>query len=216
MDSCWRTCFRSDRHPCKSKSREKHEILVALRRARTWSNQDFRLRTYASRLVVHASPQNGHVESFHGRLRDECLKATWFRTLNHVRQILEQWRQEYNCERPHSSLDYRTPREFSIAMGYGDVESKQRFPHPHSPDYDDGCQICSQPNKTEKLRLSVAEKNGADQRPVLGYGGFRRIHAHLCRSAWYSLILRGLAFWKSHKKSDLCSCWRREWDSNPR
>jgi putative transposase len=82
--------------------------------------------------LIHIQPgrpmQNGHVESFHGRLRDECLNASWFRTLNHVRQTLEQWREEYNCERPHSSLAYRTPREFSIALAYGDVESKQRFP----------------------------------------------------------------------------------------
>jgi transposase InsO family protein len=56
--------------------------------------------------------QNGHVESFHGRLRDECLNASWFRTLNDVRCTLATWRQEYNCERPHSSLDYRTPNEF--------------------------------------------------------------------------------------------------------
>ena len=98
--------------------------------------------------LVHIQPgrpmQNGHVESFHGRLRDECLNATWFRTLGHIRQVLELWRHEYNCERPHSSLEYRTPREFSIAMGYGNVESKERFPHSHSPDYDDGCQIYSQ------------------------------------------------------------------------
>ena len=60
--------------------------------------------------------QNGHVESFHGRLRDECLNATWFRTLNDVRCTLATWRQEYNCERPHSSLDYRTPQEFKLAL----------------------------------------------------------------------------------------------------
>jgi putative transposase len=88
--------------------------------------------------LVHIQPgrpmQNGHVESFHGRLRDECLNASWFRTLNDVRSTLANWRQEYNFERPHSALDYRTPAEFSIAMGYGDVESKERFPHLHSPD----------------------------------------------------------------------------------
>ena len=92
--------------------------------------------------LIHIQPgrpmQNGHVESFHGRLRDECLNASWFRTLNDVRRTLDNWRQEYNCERPHSSLAYRTPAEFSRALGYGDVESKQRFPHPHSPDYDGG------------------------------------------------------------------------------
>jgi putative transposase len=90
--------------------------------------------------LVHIQPgrpmQNGHVESFHGRLRDECLNANWFRTMNDVRRTLENWRQEYNCERPHSALAYRTPAEFRRTLGYGDVESKLRFPHPHSPDYD--------------------------------------------------------------------------------
>jgi putative transposase len=66
--------------------------------------------------LVHIQPgrpmQNGHVESFHGRLRDECLNATWFRTLHDVRCTLAAWREDYNHERPHSSLDYRTPYEF--------------------------------------------------------------------------------------------------------
>jgi hypothetical protein len=66
----------------------------------------------------------------------------------------------YNCERPHSSLDYRTPEEFRQRAGYADVESKQRFPHPHSLDYD-GCEIISQQNQTEKLQLSLGEKSGA-------------------------------------------------------
>lgn len=89
--------------------------------------------------LIHIQPgrpmQNGHVESFHGRLRDECLNANWFRTLNDVRLTMENWREEYNCERPHSSLAYRTPAEFGRSLGHGDVESKPRFPHPHSPDY---------------------------------------------------------------------------------
>jgi transposase InsO family protein len=43
--------------------------------------------------------QNGHVESFNGRLRDECLNTSWFRTLNDVRCTLTTWRDEYNHER---------------------------------------------------------------------------------------------------------------------
>jgi putative transposase len=39
--------------------------------------------------------QNGHVESFNGRLRDECLNTSWFRTLNDVRETLANWRREY-------------------------------------------------------------------------------------------------------------------------
>jgi putative transposase len=69
--------------------------------------------------LVHIQPgrpmQNGHVESFHGRLRDECLNASWFRTMNDVRYTLSAWREEYNCDRPHSALDYRTPMEFKLA-----------------------------------------------------------------------------------------------------
>ena len=72
---------------------------------------------------------------WHGRLRDECLNVSWFRTLNDVRWTVDRWRQEYNYERPHSSLAYKTPREFAASQGYGDVESKKRFPHLHSPDY---------------------------------------------------------------------------------
>jgi putative transposase len=86
--------------------------------------------------------QNGHMESFHGRLRDECLNVSWFRTLNDVRSTLARWQREYNCERPHSSLDYRTPEEFRLKAGYADVESRERFPHPHSLG-GDGCEIIS-------------------------------------------------------------------------
>jgi putative transposase len=64
--------------------------------------------------------QNGHVESFNGRLRDECLNTSWFRTLN---DVLANWRREYNYERPHSSLDYRTPREFRQQLGCGETVS---------------------------------------------------------------------------------------------
>jgi putative transposase len=94
--------------------------------------------------LVHIQPgrpmQNGHVESFHGRLRDECLNASWFRTLGDVRTTLETWRQEYNWERPHSSLAYRTPGEFGQIAGYANVESNKRFPHLHSHD---GCEETS-------------------------------------------------------------------------
>ena len=102
--------------------------------------------------LVHIQPgrpmQNGHVESFHGRLRDECLNASWFRTLNDVRQTLEAWRQDYNCERPHSSLGYKTRQEFAASMGYGDVECQERFPHPHSPD--GGYEVFSLPNQNRE------------------------------------------------------------------
>jgi putative transposase len=56
--------------------------------------------------------QNAFGESFNGRLRDECLNVEWFKNLREATVIVETWRRHYNGERPHSSLDYRTPSEF--------------------------------------------------------------------------------------------------------
>jgi len=56
--------------------------------------------------------QNAHVESFNGRLRDECLAQARFPTLARARAEIELWRVDYNTERPHSALDYRTPKDF--------------------------------------------------------------------------------------------------------
>ena len=55
--------------------------------------------------------QNAVMESFNGRLRDECLNQHWFLDLADARRIIEDWRLDYNEIRPHSSLDYRTPKE---------------------------------------------------------------------------------------------------------
>ena len=57
--------------------------------------------------------QNAHVESFHGRLREECLNVSWFGNLFEARRKIGEWREEYNQERPHSGLGYRTPAEFA-------------------------------------------------------------------------------------------------------
>lgn len=56
--------------------------------------------------------QNALGESFNGRLRDECLNVEWFGNLREAGAVIESWRRHYNQERPHSSLDYRTPSEF--------------------------------------------------------------------------------------------------------
>jgi putative transposase len=56
--------------------------------------------------------QNAFVESFQGRLRDECLNRHWFLGLSDARHTVEAWRQDYNRSRPHSALGYRSPEEF--------------------------------------------------------------------------------------------------------
>jgi putative transposase len=55
--------------------------------------------------------QHGHIESFNGRLRAECLNPNWFGSIQEARMIIESWLKQYNCERPHSSLNGRTPKE---------------------------------------------------------------------------------------------------------
>jgi putative transposase len=57
--------------------------------------------------------ENAFVESFNGKLREECLNLTWFESVEHAQVQLETWRREYNGERPHSSLGDLTPREFA-------------------------------------------------------------------------------------------------------
>lgn len=77
------------------------------------------LAKWAHRNGVHlefirpAKPyENGHCESFNGRLRDECLNQNWFDSIEQAQEILDDWRYEYNNKRPHSSLHYMTPANF--------------------------------------------------------------------------------------------------------
>ena len=101
--------------------------------------------------LVHIQPgkptQNARVESFHGRLREECLSVSWFENLFDARRKIAAWRKEYNEERPHSSLGYRTPAEFAATMrveegcgkdgGCATLENAARFPLSHSHGDDD-------------------------------------------------------------------------------
>ena len=57
--------------------------------------------------------QNAYIESFNGRFRDECLNQHWFTSLEEARAVIEEWREDYNGKRPHSSLDHQTPEEFA-------------------------------------------------------------------------------------------------------
>ena len=56
--------------------------------------------------------QNGHIESFHSRFRDECLNREWLLNLREARVVIEDWRQHYNTERPHSRLGYLSPENY--------------------------------------------------------------------------------------------------------
>ena len=69
--------------------------------------------------------QNAFVESFHGRLRDECLDRHWFLGLGDARRTVEAWRRDYNQARPHSALGYRSPEEFRQAFEAAAITRQQ-------------------------------------------------------------------------------------------
>jgi putative transposase len=63
--------------------------------------------------------QNDFVESFNGRLRDECLNEHLFINLKEARRVIEEWRIDYNTTRPHTSLNGLTPTEFAASAKEG-------------------------------------------------------------------------------------------------
>ena len=79
--------------------------------------------------TLHIAPgapwQNGYCESFNGKLRDELLNLEDFSSLKEAQVILEQFRKEYNTERPHSSLNYLTPEEFKAYCQANDASTSQ-------------------------------------------------------------------------------------------
>ena len=57
--------------------------------------------------------QNAYVESFNGKFRDGCLNQHWFRNMKHAKEVIDQWRNHYNTQRPHSSLGYVPPQTYA-------------------------------------------------------------------------------------------------------
>jgi len=69
------------------------------------------------RFIAPGKPvQNCYIESFNGRLRDECLNQHWFRSLGDARQIVEDWREDYNRVRPHSALGGLSPETYRLGI----------------------------------------------------------------------------------------------------
>jgi transposase InsO family protein len=82
-----------------------------------------RVRDWLSRLHVgplfieKGSPwENGYIESFNGKLRDELLNGEIFYSLKEAQVLIEEWRRHYNTQRPHSSLNYRPPAPEAILV----------------------------------------------------------------------------------------------------
>lgn len=93
------------------------------------------------RFIAPGKPQqNGFIESFNGKVRDECLNEHWFTSLYDARRIVETWRVEYNRERPHSSLGNQTPEEFRASVTRPTPERLARL-HSHYEWYSDRGQV---------------------------------------------------------------------------
>jgi transposase InsO family protein len=85
--------------------------------------------------VAAGSPwQNGYIESFHSRLRDEFLERHDFASVADARAKASWYRREYNTVRPHSSLKYATPREFSA-----DCDRRKTSGQANGPETRDAC-----------------------------------------------------------------------------
>jgi len=82
--------------------------------------------------------ENGYCELFNSKRRDEFLNGEIFNSIKELRVLAERWRVHYNTVRSHSSLGYLPPAPEAWPntelVGYGEVESKQRFPLHHTPD----------------------------------------------------------------------------------
>ena len=77
--------------------------------------------------------ENGYIESFNGKLRDECLNGELFLSLAEARYIVDRWRLDYNHHRPHSRLDWMTPAAYAAScprLGRPCVPPGSATPHP--------------------------------------------------------------------------------------
>lgn len=90
-----------------------------------WSQE----RQVAWHYIAPGKPtQNAFVESFNGRLRDECLNETLFTSMAQARAVLATWRQDYNTVRPHSKLGGRTPVEIAGLRAWEHVPNPVAIP----------------------------------------------------------------------------------------
>lgn len=84
----------------------------------TWAHE----KQVALRLIEPGKPnQNAYIESFNGRLRDECLNEHWFTSLAHAKTVIEAWRREYNEERPKRALGGLTPSQYAKQLSQNTV-----------------------------------------------------------------------------------------------
>jgi putative transposase len=116
------------RKPCRRKSVQVREARAPIQSANEIWSMDFMSDQFISRSLdlwayfngvkldfsrPGKPTDNAVIESFNGRLRDECLNQHWFLSLDEAKRLTEAWREDYNRVRPHGALGNRTPAEFA-------------------------------------------------------------------------------------------------------
>ncbi|MEC7226680.1 MAG: integrase core domain-containing protein [Candidatus Latescibacterota bacterium] len=98
----------------KQKQHSTEEIIRILRQADTDQTVESICREHnISKAIFHRWKRKyGDIESFHSRFRDEFLNREWLLNLREAHVVIEDWRQHYNTERPHSQLGYLSPEGF--------------------------------------------------------------------------------------------------------
>ena len=114
--------------------------------------------------------ENGFIESFNGKFRDECLNENWFMDLAHARERIEEWRRDYNQVRPHSALGYLTPEEFTAraANFYSDgvgQGTSNAGPLPHTPIPATQKGVWGSPGALRSRRLTTFQVQDAGSTP---------------------------------------------------
>ena len=120
--------------------------------------------------IQKSSPwENGYVESFNGKLRDELLNRELFLSLPEARYVLDEWRLEYNHRRPHSSLNWETPAAVAARFAGSPASASSHCPirmtckisHPNW--YRDGERIKKTNNNRFSAMGSVVKNSGKDR-----------------------------------------------------
>ena len=106
--------------------------------------------------------QNGHVESFNGSLRDECLDRELMLSVAEARVLIEDYRRHYNEERPHGGIGYRTP-----AQARREALASSRPPGSLRPELDPSQPTSMIPNLTPNLTLLLDQFGRLDQFLIL-------------------------------------------------
>jgi putative transposase len=124
--------------------------------------------------------QNAYAESFHGKLRDECLNREVFHNPAHARAVIAAWREHYNHARPHSSLGYRTPVEFRQGSGAGALPPHPRDLSLSGPPVPLKCKRPGAPQRARPDRMvtRVGAQVASQRCPILRAGRRQRTTKH--------------------------------------